>query len=196
MSDGKCHGLVGATAWWAPQPPRPPGPLHVLRESTPAAQWLPWYCRPPVPTSLILQLSTTRYTAGVGGVIKGWDQGCLGMKLGEVRQLTIPADEGYGASGFPAWGIPPNGGLYFGARAPCRARLGHHSTCSTRQTATPTLSARPSFRTAQKSRCCRSSEPAVHAWSSAGARRCHRSCTETIWLVCFGKTGTLIPHSS
>merc|ERR1712086_510960 len=34
------------------------------------------------------------YTAGVGGVIKGWDQGCLGMKLGEVRQLTIPADEG------------------------------------------------------------------------------------------------------
>ena len=50
-------------------------------------------------------------------VIKGWDQGCLGMKVGEVRQLTIPADEGYGANGFPAWGIPPNGGLYFGARA-------------------------------------------------------------------------------
>ena len=57
------------------------------------------------------------YSAGVGGVIKGWDQGCLGMKVGEVRQLTIPADEGYGANGFPAWGIPPNGGLYFGARA-------------------------------------------------------------------------------
>ena len=61
------------------------------------------------------------YQAGVGKVITGWDQGCLGMKLGEVRQLTIPADEGYGANGFPAWGIPPNGGLYFGARAP----LGH-----------------------------------------------------------------------
>ena len=68
------------------------------------------------------------YSAGVGGVIKGWDQGCLGMKVGEVRQLTIPADEGYGANGFPAWGIPPNGGLYFGARALCRARLGQHST--------------------------------------------------------------------
>jgi U3 small nucleolar RNA-associated protein 21 len=70
------------------------------------------------------------YTAGVGGVIKGWDQGCLGMKIGEVRQLTIPADEGYGANGFPAWGIPPNGGLYFGARALCRGRfqIGHHST--------------------------------------------------------------------
>ena len=57
------------------------------------------------------------FYAGTGGVIKGWDQGCLGMKVGEVRQLTIPADEGYGANGFPAWGIPPNGGLYFGARA-------------------------------------------------------------------------------
>ena len=53
------------------------------------------------------------YTAGVGGVITGWDQGCLGMSLGEVRKLKIPADEGYGAGGFPAWGIPPNGGLFF-----------------------------------------------------------------------------------
>lgn len=53
------------------------------------------------------------YTAGVGGVITGWDQGCLGMALGEVRKLKIPADEGYGARGFPAWGIPPNGGLFF-----------------------------------------------------------------------------------
>jgi FKBP-type peptidyl-prolyl cis-trans isomerase len=41
--------------------------------------------------------------------IVGWDQGCLGMKKGEVRKLVIPADEGYGAAGFPAWGIPPGG---------------------------------------------------------------------------------------
>ena len=53
------------------------------------------------------------YQAGVNGVIKGWDQGCLGMSLGEVRSLEIPADEGYGASGFPAWGIPPGGTLLF-----------------------------------------------------------------------------------
>ena len=39
----------------------------------------------------------------------GWDQGCLGMKKGEVRKLVIPADEGYGAAGFPAWGIHPGG---------------------------------------------------------------------------------------
>ena len=37
------------------------------------------------------------YKAGVGGVITGWDQGCLGMKIGEVRKLEIPAHEGYGA---------------------------------------------------------------------------------------------------
>lgn len=53
------------------------------------------------------------YSAGTGGVITGWDQGCLGMQLGEVRKLTIPAHEGYGAGGFPAWGIPPKATLQF-----------------------------------------------------------------------------------
>eukprot|EP01064_Diplonema_japonicum_P037452 TRINITY_DN875_c2_g1_i1.p2 TRINITY_DN875_c2_g1~~TRINITY_DN875_c2_g1_i1.p2 ORF type:complete len:159 (+),score=36.89 TRINITY_DN875_c2_g1_i1:44-478(+) len=53
------------------------------------------------------------YTAGVGGVITGWDQGCLGMKIGEVRKLIIPAHEGYGENGFPAWGIPKGGILDF-----------------------------------------------------------------------------------
>jgi len=43
----------------------------------------------------------------------GWDQGCLGAKVGEVIELDIPAHEGYGAGGFPAWGIPPNGTLLF-----------------------------------------------------------------------------------
>ena len=53
------------------------------------------------------------YQAGVGGVIAGWDQGCLGMAIGEERELVIPAAEGYGADGFPAWGIPPGGTLNF-----------------------------------------------------------------------------------
>ena len=35
------------------------------------------------------------YDAGVGGVITGWDQGCLGMAIGEIRELNIPAHEGY-----------------------------------------------------------------------------------------------------
>mmetsp|Transcript_13154 Transcript_13154/g.29947 ORF Transcript_13154/g.29947 Transcript_13154/m.29947 type:complete len:119 (+) Transcript_13154:72-428(+) len=53
------------------------------------------------------------YTAGVGEVITGWDQGLLGMQRGEVRKLVIPANEGYGAGGFPAWGIPPGATLEF-----------------------------------------------------------------------------------
>jgi len=53
------------------------------------------------------------YQAGVGGVITGWDQGCLGMAIGEERKLVIPASEGYGNSGFPAWGIPAGATLEF-----------------------------------------------------------------------------------
>jgi FKBP-type peptidyl-prolyl cis-trans isomerase len=35
------------------------------------------------------------------------------VRVGETRELDIPASEGYGAGGFPAWGIPPNGALVF-----------------------------------------------------------------------------------
>lgn len=48
-------------------------------------------------TCLVLFLWVVQ--AGVGGVITGWDQGCLGMREGEERLLVIPADEGYGAGG-------------------------------------------------------------------------------------------------
>lgn len=39
------------------------------------------------------------FTLGTGDVIKGWDQGVLGMKVGERRKLTIPADLAYGVQG-------------------------------------------------------------------------------------------------
>ncbi len=53
------------------------------------------------------------YPAGKNAVIIGWDQGVLGMNVGEVRLLEIPAAEGYGPGGFPAWGIPANATLQF-----------------------------------------------------------------------------------
>ena len=49
---------------------------------------------------------------GQGMVIRGWDEGVAGMKVGEKRTLFIPADMGYGARG--AGGvIPPNADLIF-----------------------------------------------------------------------------------
>lgn len=52
------------------------------------------------------------FTLGIGQVIKGWDQGILGMKVGGHRTLVIPASLGYGAKGFPPV-IPGNATLYF-----------------------------------------------------------------------------------
>jgi peptidylprolyl isomerase len=52
-------------------------------------------------------------TFGVGNVIAGWDHGCLGMRVGEHRRLIICAQDGYGARGFPAWGIAGGATLEF-----------------------------------------------------------------------------------
>ncbi|KAF1789639.1 Peptidyl-prolyl cis-trans isomerase, FKBP-type [Phytophthora cactorum] len=46
------------------------------------------------------------FNVGLGQVIKGWDEGVLGMKLGEQARLTCTPDYAYGAGGFPAWGYP------------------------------------------------------------------------------------------
>ena len=49
------------------------------------------------------------FRLGAGQVIKGWDQGVAGMKVGGQRTLIIPPDLGYGAGGV----IPPNASLVF-----------------------------------------------------------------------------------
>ena len=53
------------------------------------------------------------FPLGAGHVIKGWDLGVNGMKVGEERKLIIPASLGYGATGTPGGPIPPNAQLTF-----------------------------------------------------------------------------------
>ena len=53
-----------------------------------------------------------RFTLGEGRVIRGWDQGVPGMRIGEIRELTIAPEMGYGERGAGA-AIPPNATLVF-----------------------------------------------------------------------------------
>lgn len=53
-----------------------------------------------------------QFVIGVGMVIRGWDEGVMGMKVGEKRRLIIPSELGYGARGAGA-SIPPHATLIF-----------------------------------------------------------------------------------
>ena len=53
------------------------------------------------------------FDLGAGQVIRGWDLGVAGMKIGEVRRIYIPSEFGYGETGTPGGPIPPNANLIF-----------------------------------------------------------------------------------
>jgi FKBP-type peptidyl-prolyl cis-trans isomerase FkpA len=57
------------------------------------------------------------FKVGVGMVIKGWDEGVVGLKVGEKKTLTLPSEKAYGESGVPdgqgGYVIPPNATLIF-----------------------------------------------------------------------------------
>ncbi len=63
-------------------------------------------------TSLTQGRQPLTFQVGTGQVIKGWEEGLMGMKIGGQRRLIIPPNKGYGAQG-AGQAIPPNATLIF-----------------------------------------------------------------------------------
>lgn len=58
-----------------------------------------------------LGMEPYQFTLGTTGLIRGWNAGVPGMRVGGLRQLIIPPSQGYGQGG--SFGVPPNSVLVF-----------------------------------------------------------------------------------
>ena len=60
----------------------------------------------------VFDKGTIAFRLGRGEVVKGWDIGCVGMRAGGRRRITVPPKAGYGSQGAGA-AIPPHSTLVF-----------------------------------------------------------------------------------
>ena len=85
--------------------------------ATAVVNYTGWLFDPAAPAQHGAQFDSSKgrdpfsFSLGGGQVIKGWDEGVQGMKVGGKRTLIIPASMGYGDTG--AGPIPPNANLIF-----------------------------------------------------------------------------------
>ena len=75
------------------------------------AGWLHDSSKPDAKGSQFDSSSSYSFRLGTGAVIRGWDVGVVGMRVGGQRRLVLPPDLAYGSSGFQV--IPPNATLVF-----------------------------------------------------------------------------------
>ena len=125
-----CAGIAGAAAPAAPAKTEAPAPMQLQKidtvvgkgkqaasGNTVTVKYTGWLYAPKAPKGRGPQFDSSvggapfTFPLGMGAVIKGWDEGVAGMKVGGKRTLIIPAELGYGARG--AGPIPPNANLMF-----------------------------------------------------------------------------------